>query len=366
MRKILAGLAGVGLALTLTACGSEEIPADSVYANQGALVGISMPTKESERWIADGDAMVEQFKAMGYTTQLEYSDNTAQMQQQQVKSLIDKGSKLLVIAAVDGSQLTDQLKLAASKDIDVIAYDRLLTETQDVGYQATFDNKRVGEMQAQLLVDRLDLNANDDKTYNIEWFAGSKTDRNAKSFYDGNKAILQPYLQSGKVKILSGERSFKVMTTEGYSGKVAQDRMTRLLDEYYQDENVDAVLSPYDGMSIGIINALKEKGYGTAEKPMPVVSGQDAEIPSVQSILNNEQTATIFKDTRELAKVAVEQGNALLTESEPIVNDTTTYDNDVKIVPTYQLNPVQVDKSNYKTLLIDSGYITEEELKAKA
>ncbi len=143
MRKILAGLAGVGLALTLTACGSEEIPADSVYANQGALVGISMPTKESERWIADGDAMVEQFKAMGYTTQLEYSDNTAQMQQQQVKSLIDKGSKLLVIAAVDGSQLTDQLKLAASKDIDVIAYDRLLTETQDVGYQATFDNKRV-------------------------------------------------------------------------------------------------------------------------------------------------------------------------------------------------------------------------------
>nr|WP_269328503.1 sugar-binding protein [Kineosporia babensis] len=321
-----------------------------------------MPTTTSPRWVADSDAMIEQFEAMGYNTEREYAENKPEDQAKQIQGMIDRGDKLLVIAAVDGSALTEQLKAAEAKGIQVIAYDRLLTGESEVDYQATFDNVRVGQMQAQLLVDRLDLDADDDKTYNIEWFAGSSTDNNAQDFYDGNKAILQPYLRSGKIKIVSGERRFNQMTTKDYLREVAQERMTRLLDENYQNQQVDAVLSPYDGMSLGIIDALKEAGYGTDDKPLPVVSGQDAELDSVKSIIAGEQAGTIFKDTRELAKVAVEQGNAMLTGTKPIVNEEEFFENELGKVPTYLLYPVAIEASNYKTLLVDSGYYEAEAL----
>ncbi len=362
MRKILAGLSLTVLALSLAACGGDAVAADSVYANVGAKVGISMPTKESARWIADGNAMVAQFKAMGYQAELQYADNKKDLQNQQVDKMIGNGDQLLLIAAVDGGAMNDVLAKAASKKIPVIAYDRLLTGTKNVDYQATFDNTRVGALQGQFIIDRLDLTKKDDKTYNVELFAGSATDINARYFYDGAMPLLRPYIKTGKIKIRSGETAFKKVATNLYDAEVAKARMARILNDDYKSERVDAVLSPYDGMTIGIIDALKEAGYGTADKPLPITTGQDSETPSVKSIIANEQTQSIFKDTRELAKVAVEQANAILTGSKPMTN--AEVNNDVKKVPTYYLYPVQITKNNYKTLLVDSGYVTEDELKA--
>jgi len=360
VRKTLSGLVAIGLALALAACGDAQ--ETGVKANMGATVGISMPTKVSTRWLADGKNMVDQFTAMGYNVELVYADNDIKAQVAQVQKMVDKGDKLLVIAAVDGKSMTDVLAKAARKNIKVIAYDRLLMNTNDVDYQATFDNLRVGVMQGQLLVDTLKLSKGASGPFNVELFAGSPTDANALSFYQGAMPVLQPYINSGKIVIRSSETSFKQVATDKYDPVIAQNRMTKIINTYYQGVKVDAVLSPYDGMTIGIIKALKAKGYGRAGKPLPITSGQDAELPSMKSILAGQQTATIYKDTRELAKVAVQMGNALLTGSKPIVNDTTSYDNGVKKVPTYLLYPVAVDKSNYKTLLVDGGYYTKADL----
>jgi len=360
VRKILAGLVGAGLALALSACGSDAVPADSVYANEGVTVGIAMPTKESARWIADGNNMTQQFKAMGYKVDLQYADNDAPTQAKQIDKFVSNGDKLLVISAVDGSALGDQLAKAAAKNIKVIAYDRLLTNTKNVDYEATFDNNRVGVLQAQFIIDQLKLDKNTDKTYNVELFAGSPSDQNAKDFYAGSLPLLKPYIKSGKIKVLSKQTTFKSVAIDLYDAKKAQDRMSQILDEYYKTQRVDAVLSPYDGMTIGIIKALKEAGYGTDDKPLPITTGQDSETPSVKSVVEGEQTQTIFKDTRELAKVAVDQGNALLTGTKPITN--ATFDNKSKKVAAYLLYPVQVTRANYKTLLVDSGYIKSDDL----
>lgn len=363
MRKTLTYLVTAALVLSLAACGGDSaVSSSSVYANMGAKIGIAMPTKTSPRWIADGDNMVEQFESMGYEVDLEFADNNVENQVAQVKKMIDAGSSLLVISSIDGSAMTEVLTRAAAKDIPVIAYDRLITGSKDVSYQATFDNVRVGTMQAQLILDELGLADGADGPFNVELFAGSPTDANAKSFYDGAMELLKPYIANGKIVVRSKQTAFKSMTTVDYDGTRARNRMTDILTEYYATEKVDAVLSPYDGMTIGIIKALKAAGYGPGDKPLPITSGQDAELPSIKSILADQQSATIYKDTRELAKVAVQQGNALLTGEDPIVNDTKSFNNGAKVVPTYLLYPVAVDKDNYKTLLVDGGYYTEDEI----
>jgi putative multiple sugar transport system substrate-binding protein len=359
VRKPISGLMVVGLAVALAACGSDSSDKTSgVDANKGATIGISMPTKTSTRWLADGKNMVEQFTAMGYKVNLQYANDDAKNQLAQVKSMVDEGDKLLVITAVDGSGMTDVLAAAAKKNIPVIAYDRLLTKTKDVGYQATFDNTRVGVMQGQLLLDRLGLSTGAKGPFNIELFAGSGTDVNAKSFYDGAMSVLTPFIESGKLVIRSGQVKFEDVTTVNYDGAIAGARMKKLLKAFYKTKKLNAVLSANDGMAIGMIKVLKADGYGTKQKPLPFTSGQDAEIASMKSIIKGEQTGTIYKDTRELAKVAVQQGNALLTGSKPLINDTTSFNNGVKTVPTYLLYPVAITKTNYKTLLVDGGYYT--------
>jgi putative multiple sugar transport system substrate-binding protein len=364
VRKSLTGLVAVGLVLALAACGSTD-DADSktgVDANQGATIGISMPTKTSTRWIADGNSMVEQFTDMGYKVNLTYADNDVKSQVAQVQSMVDAGDKLLVIAAVDGSSMDAVLAKAAAKKIPVIAYDRLLTGTKNVDYQATFDNVQVGTLQGQLLLDRLGLTTGAKGPFNVEIFAGAGDDANAKSFYTGGMAVLKPYITAGKIRIRSGQTAFELVTTERYDGKIAAARMTKILAGNYKAARVDAVLSPYDGMSIGIIGALTAAGYGTKAKPLPIISGQDAELASIKSIIADQQTGTIYKDTRELAKVAVQMGNAALTGVAPMINDTKTYNNGVKVVPTYLLYPLAVDKTNYKTLLVDGGYYKESQI----
>lgn len=325
------------------------------FAQDRGTVGISMPTKVSARWIADGENMVEQFQAAGFETDLQYADDNIPNQLSQIENMVVKGVDVLVIAAIDGTTLSDVLAQAAEQGTTVIAYDRLIRDSENVDYYSTFDNFQVGVLQASYIRDALDLE-NTEGPYNVELFGGSPDDNNAYFFYDGAMSVLQPYIDEGKLVVGSGQVGMDQVSTLRWSGSTAQARMDNLLSAFYSDARVDAVLSPYDGISIGIISSLKGVGYGSDDLPMPVITGQDAEVPSVKSIIAGEQTSTIFKDTRELARVTVDMVNAVLAEEEVPVNDTETYDNGVKVVPSFLLEPVSVDVNNWRETLVDSGY----------
>jgi putative multiple sugar transport system substrate-binding protein len=267
---------------------------------------------------------------------------------------------MLVIAAIDGTALGDVLQKAEDTDIPIIAYDRLIRESDAVDYYTTFDNEKVGELQAQSLVDG--LKAKGEAPYNVELFAGSPDDNNATFFWNGAMKVLQPMIDSGDIKVVSGQTDFKQAAILRWDPATAQKRMEDILTKSYTSETVDGVLSPYDGLSLGIIAALKSNGYSGSGKPLPVVTGQDAEVQSVKSIMQGEQYSTIFKDTRELAKVTVAMVKAIGAGKKPEVNDTTTYDNGVKVVPSYLLDPVPVNKANVQSALVDTGYYTQAEL----
>jgi putative multiple sugar transport system substrate-binding protein len=332
------------------------------HAQSKGLVAVSMPTKSSARWIADGDNMVKYLKEKGYATDLQYAEDDIPNQLAQIENMVTKKPKVLVIAAIDGTTLTDVLKKAHDAGVKVIAYDRLIKNSPNVDYYATFDNFQVGVLQAQSIVDKLGLKAGKGP-FNIELFGGSPDDNNAFFFYNGAMSVLDPYIKSGKLVVRSKQMGMDKVGTLRWDGAVAQARMDNLLSAFYGKEKVHAVLSPYDGLSIGILSSLKGVGYCTAQQPCPIVSGQDAEIPSVKSILRNEQYSTIFKDTRELAKVTVSMIDAMMGGKQPEINDTKTYNNGVKVVPSYLLKPVPVDASNWKQVLVDSGYYKETQIK---
>ncbi|MBN2625469.1 MAG: sugar-binding protein [Spirochaetales bacterium] len=356
MKKIIA-IALIGL----TALASLPL-----FANGGGektdqkIVGIAMPTQSSQRWIQDGSYMKDILEQRGYKVDLQYAEDNIDAQVNQIENMIVKGADCLVIAAIDGAALFNVLEQAAQNDVKIISYDRLIVNTPHVSYYATFDNFKVGVIQATSLVEGLDLK-NKKGPFNIELFAGSPDDTNAYYFFDGAMSILQPYIDKGQLVVVSGQTDFEQVATLRWDGVVAQQRMDNLLAAYYTDKNVDAVLSPYDGLSIGILSAVKSVGYGSA-KPLPLVSGQDAEVPSVKSILAGEQYSTVFKDTRTLAKRASDMVDAVLQGKKPEINNTTTYDNGVFVVPSFLETPVSVDKSNVIEALIDTGYYTKDQI----
>lgn len=331
-------------------------------AQDKGTVGISMPTKSSARWIDDGNNMVKVFREKGYKTDLQYADDDIPNQLAQVENMITKGVKVLIIAAIDGTTLGKALQSAADKGIKVIAYDRLIRGSKNVDYYTTFDNFQVGVLQATTLVDKLGLKQGKGP-FNIELFGGSPDDNNAFFFYDGAMSVLKPFIDGGKLVVRSKQMGMDKVGTLRWDGAAAQARMDNLLSAFYGKDKVHAVLSPYDGISIGILSSLKGVGYCTAQQPCPVVSGQDAEIPSVKSILKGEQYSTIFKDTRDLARVTANLVDAVLAGKQPEINDTKTYNNGVKVVPAYLLKPVAVDATNWKKVLVDSGYYKESQLK---
>ena len=353
MKRFIAGLSALALGV-----GLFVMP--DLAAAKGT-VGIAMPTKSSARWISDGNSMVEQFEAAGYTTDLQYAEDDIPNQLAQIENMITKGVDVLVIAAIDGTTLSNALENADAAGIQVIAYDRLIRDSEFVNYYATFDNFKVGVQQASSLVDGLKARFPDVKPWNVELFGGSPDDNNAYFFYNGAMSVLQPMIDSGDVAIVSGQMGMDTVGTLRWDGAVAQARMDNLLSAHYTDATVHGVLSPYDGLSIGILSSLKGVGYGSGDQQMPIVSGQDAEVPSVKSILAGEQYSTVFKDTRELARVTVGMVEALLGGGEPEINDTETYDNGVKVVPSYLLEPVSVDASNWEEILIGSGYYEKSE-----
>ncbi|MGW2521036.1 multiple monosaccharide ABC transporter substrate-binding protein [Streptomyces sp. NPDC001617] len=364
-RSALAAIAGAAsLALTLSACGqsSEGGSKESSSSAKGGTIGIAMPTKSSERWIADGKNVVKDLQAKGYKTKLVYGEDDPDQQVSQIENLITQGVKGLIVAAIDNKSLNNVLQQAADAKIPVIAYDRLILGTKNVDYYASFDNTKVGELQASYIVDKLGLKSGKGP-FNIELFAGSNDDNNTKYFFNGAMSVLQPYIDKKKLVVKSGQTKLTQVTTLRWDGATAQKRMEDILTSTYGSAKVNAVLSPYDGISIGILAALKSDGYGSSSKPIPVITGQDAELASVKSIIAGQQTQTVYKDTRKLADVAATMVDDVLKGKKPQVNDTKTYDNGTKVVPAYLLQPVSVDKTNYTKELVDTGYYTADELK---
>ena len=343
----------------------------SAHAADKGLIGVAMPTQSSTRWISDGNSIKAALEKDGYTVDLQYAEDKIPTQVSQLEAMLTKGAKALIIAAIDGEQLTDVLQAAHDKKVPVISYDRLIRKSANVDYYATFDNFKVGVLQATSMLVGLKVfkseaskkadGAKAKGPFNIELFAGSPDDNNATFFFNGAMSVLNPLIKSKVIVVKSGQTAFTKVATLRWDGAVAQKRMEDILVGSYAKAKVNGVLSPYDGLSRGIIAALTDAGYTKAT--MPVITGQDAEVLSVKAMLSGEQYSTIFKDTRELAKVAVGMAEAILAGKKVTTNDTKTYNNGVKVVPSFLLTPYIVTKANYKKVLVDSGYIKAADLK---
>lgn len=347
--------------LAVTAAAGVLAAGGAVQAEGKGLVGISMPTKSSTRWISDGESMVKEFTALGYETDLQYAEDDIPNQLAQIENMVTKGAKVLIIAAIDGTTLSDVLKKAHESGAKVFAYDRLISKTGDVDYYTTFDNFGVGVLQANSLVAGLKERFPSVKPWNVELFGGSPDDTNAFYFYDGAMSVLDPLIKAGDIVIPSGQMGMDKVGTLRWDGAVAQARMDNLLSANYTDKKVHGVLAPYDGLSRGIISSLKGVGYAPGPE-MPIVTGQDAEVASVKAMMAGEQYSTVFKDTRELAKQTAKMVDAAMGGKEPEINDTKTYNNGVKVVPSFLLTPYAVGKDDITKMLVDSGYIKAEEL----
>ena len=352
--KTLATVLAVG-AMALTA-------SNAVFAQDKGAIGIAMPTQSSLRWISDGNELKAALEAKGYSVDLQFAEDDIPNQLAQIENMITKGVKALVVASIDGTTLSSVLQQAADAGVKVVAYDRLIRDSGNVDLYTTFDNFQVGVLQANSILKGLGYPENKGP-FNIELFGGSPDDNNAFFFYDGAMSVFQPLIDDGTLVVKSGQMGMDTVGTLRWDGAVAQARMDNILSANYSDgSRVDAVLSPYDGLSRGIISSLRGVGYGSADLAWPIISGQDAEAPSVKAIIAGEQYSTIYKDTRELAKTTADLVDTLVSGGTPEGLDTTTYDNGVKVVPSILLTPYEVDASNYQALVVDSGYLKAEDL----
>ncbi|GMA40896.1 substrate-binding domain-containing protein [Mobilicoccus caccae] len=346
-------------ALALAGCGrAEENPGNGGGGQPGAtgggtgaagggfegnaLIGVALPQKTSENWVLAESLFNEDLKAAGFQADVQFANNGVSEQQNQIQSMVTKGAKVIVVGAIDGGQISSQVQAAKDAGATVIAYDRLIKNTEAVDYYVAYDNYKVGQLQGQALLDGMKAKK-PNGPYNIELFAGSPDDANAKVFFDGAMNILKPKLDDGTLKVASGQTDFTQAVTQGWKAENAQKRMDTLLAGSYSSAELDGVLSPNDTLARAIITSVKQAG-----KDVPVVTGQDSEVESVKSIVAGEQYSTINKDTRNLVKATVGMIKALQAGQQPEVNDTQQYNNGVKVVPANLLEPMIVTKENVK------------------
>ena len=325
---------------------------------EGEKIGVAMPTQDLQRWNQDGSNMKAELEAKGYEVDLQYAGNDSATQASQIENMIANGDQLLVVASIDGDSLGTVLAQAKEANIPVIAYDRLIMNTDAISYYATFDNYLVGKTQGEYLVDALDLE-NADGPFNLEIITGDPGDNNVNFFYGGAMDVLQPYLDEGKLVVPSGQIAKEEVATANWATDAAQSRFENILSSNYADgTNLDAVLASNDSTALGVENALAANYTGE----YPIITGQDCDIANVANIVAGKQAMSVFKDTRALASQVVEMVDAILTGEEVPVNDTETYDNGTGIIPSYLCEPVAVTIDNYKEMLIDSGYYTEDQI----
>ena len=334
-------------------------------AGKGTKVGVSMPTKDLQRWNQDGANMKAQLEKAGYVVDLQFANNDIPTQVSQLENMITGKCKVLVIASIDGSALSNVLATAKKKKIQVIAYDRLIMDSDAVSYYATFDNWKVGTLQGDYLVDKLGLKnrSASDPVY-MEFFTGDPGDNNINFFFGGAMEVLKPYLDKGVIVCRSGQTEKAQAATLNWSTEEAQKRMENLItsNKYGpKGTKLDAVYCSNDSTANGVTNALLSAGYTAAN--FPIITGQDCDKISVKNMIKGTQAMSVFKDTRTLASKVVEMVDAICQGKKAPVNNTKDYDNNVMIVPSFLCDPVFGDATNYKTLLIDSGYYKESELK---
>ncbi|MBQ8956835.1 MAG: sugar-binding protein [Lachnospiraceae bacterium] len=350
------------------ATADEAVEAAAEATSGGGRVAVAMPTQSSERWINDGANMKSQLEDLGYEVDLQYAEDDVQMQVSQIENMIASGADCLVIAAIDSGALVNVEDQAKQAGIPIIAYDRLLMDTDAVSYYATFDNKGVGTVIGTYIKDHATKDGNEGLdavkaaglTMNIEFLMGSPDDNNALMLYNGLMEVLQPYLDDGTLVCKSGRTSFDDTCILRWSQETAQQNMENYLTGFYADEDIDIVASAFDGFAYGAKAALEGAGY--TEANWPLITGQDAELMATKNIIAGWQTMSIYKDTRLLASKCVTMVQAVLEGAEPEINDTEQYNNGKIVVPSYLCTPVAVDKNNYKELLIDGGYYTEDQL----
>lgn len=372
-KRLTAVLAGSALMLTLAACSSERTPDEPAdagttageEAEAGGLIGIAMPTRSLERWNNDGDNLDKLLKDMGYETSLQYADNKVDQQITQIQNMINQGAEVLVVASIDGTALGPVLETAAAEGITVIAYDRLINGTEAVDYYATFDNYEVGKLQGEFIVEQLGLEGSSE-TFNLEPFAGSPDDNNAKFFFSGAWDVLLPYVEGGQLTVPSGKApadndAWTTIGIQGWSSQTAQSEMENRLNSFYAGAEVDVVLSPNDSLALGIEQAFDAAGY-QVDGNWPVVTGQDADLANVQNMLAGKQSMTVWKDTRTLGEQVATMVDQIVKGEEVEVNDTETYDNGVKVVPSFLLAPQVVTADTVEDLLVGSGFYDAAEL----
>ncbi len=345
MKKILALVLALALCLS---CASAL----------AAKVGVSMPTKDLQRWNQDGANMEAQLKEAGFEVELQFASNDVPTQLNQVETMIDNGCDVIVISAIEGSSLGTALAKAKEKGVKIIAYDRLLMDSDAVDYYATFDNYMVGTKQGTYVKDALDLD-NAEGPFYMEITAGDPGDNNARYFYQGAMDVVKPYIDAGKIIVLSGQVEFDQVATPTWKTDVAQKRADDILTAFYANgEKLDVWLCSNDSTALGVTNALDNyTGEG-----WPIITGQDCDIANTKNMIAGKQAMSVFKDTRTLAAQVVKMVGQILNGEEVDVNDTTTYNNNVITVPAFLCEPVFADANNYKELLIDSGYYTEDQL----
>jgi putative multiple sugar transport system substrate-binding protein len=384
-RKLLSGILSVAMAASLLAgCGSaaetsapaaetktetttEAAPAETKTETTeaaaetpagGGKVGVAMPTKDLQRWNQDGANMEKQLQDAGYEVDLQYASNDIATQVSQIENMISSGAQVLVIASIDGDSLGTVLAQAKEAGISVIAYDRLIMNSDAVSYYATFDNYMVGTKQGEYIKEQLDLD-NAEGPFNLEIFTGDPGDNNARFFYGGAIDVLKPYIDNGKLVVKSGQVDFDNVATANWSTENAQSRMDAIISANYANgTKLDAVLCSNDSTALGVTNSLEANYTGD----WPIITGQDCDVANVKNMIAGKQSMSIFKDTRTLAAKTVEMVDAIMKGSEAPVNDTSTYDNGTGVIPSFLCEPVFADVNNYKELLIDSGYYKESDL----
>lgn len=379
-KKVLKALVGVAMVATLlVGCGNSAAPTpetpasgttegsdatpDADATGAGKKVGVAMPTQSSERWINDGANMKSKLEALGYEVDLQYAEDDVQAQVSQIENMIASGVNCLVIASIDSQALVNVEEQAKAAGIPIIAYDRLLMDTDAVSYYATFDNKGVGTAIGKYIEEKKDLVAAQKagESYTIEFFMGSPDDNNAVMLYNGVMEVLKPYLDDGTLVCKSGRTSFEDTCILRWSQETAQQNCENYLTGFYADEKLDIACSAFDGFAYGIKAALEGAGY-TLGADWPLITGQDAELMAVKNIISGYQTMSIYKDTRLLADKCVTMVQAVLEGTEPEINDTEQYDNNKIVVPSYLCTPVAVDVDNYQEMIVDGGYYTAEQL----
>lgn len=367
MKKRLMKLAAMGMAaamaFSLAACtsGTETKSATKEEKKTEAgsgKIGVAMPTKDLQRWNQDGENMKKELETAGYEVDLQFASNDVQTQVSQIENMISGGCQVLVIGSIDGESLGTPLKTAEEEGIQVISYDRLIMNSSAVSYYATFDNYLVGQKQGEYIVDSLDLD-NAKGPFNLEIVTGDPGDNNVNFFFGGAMDVLQPYIDSGKLAVPSGQVTKDAVATADWSTEKSQARMDAILASNYTDKNLDVVLCSNDSTALGIENSLQANYTGT----WPIITGQDCDKPNVKNLLADKQSMSVFKDTRALATQTVKMVDAIMDGKDAETNDNESYDNGTGVIPSYLCEPTVVTKDNYKEMLIDSGYYTEADLK---